>query len=192
VTAYGDFIYSNNPKTSLLYDNPNIPDITNLESKLVGYKQAGTPQQAYSLGIEYRNPKFWWIGANANYLSHNYIDVATITRTSKFYDPLANQGIIINPELANSYLKQEKFKPIQLVNLVGGKSWRIKNNTIGLFANTNNLFNKIYKTGGFEQARSSTYKNIFQDKSGGGQGPFGPKYFYGYGRTYTLSLYLNF
>ena len=40
------------------------------------------PQQAYSVGIEYRDPKFWWIGANANYLSDNYLDVVTIIRTS--------------------------------------------------------------------------------------------------------------
>jgi hypothetical protein len=28
---------------------------------LKNYKQAGMPQQAYGLGIEYRDPKYWWI-----------------------------------------------------------------------------------------------------------------------------------
>jgi hypothetical protein len=33
------------------------------------HKQAGMPQQAYGLGIEYRDPKYWWIGTNINYLA---------------------------------------------------------------------------------------------------------------------------
>jgi outer membrane receptor protein involved in Fe transport len=78
-----------------------------------------------------------------------------------------------------------------LFNLVGGKSWKIKNNTLGLFANINNVFDTQYKTGGFEQSRNPTYSELYKDN----QGPyraFGNKYFYGYGRTYMVNLYLTF
>ena len=41
---------------------------------------------AASFGLEYRDPKFWYVEANVNYLANNYIDVAPITRTSRFFD----------------------------------------------------------------------------------------------------------
>jgi hypothetical protein len=50
---------------------------------LKNYKQAGMPQQAYGLGIEYRDPKYWW-RTNINYLADNYIDVSPIARTDGF------------------------------------------------------------------------------------------------------------
>jgi hypothetical protein len=39
------------------------------------YKQAGMPQQAYGLGIDYRDPKYW-VGININYLADSYIDIS--------------------------------------------------------------------------------------------------------------------
>jgi hypothetical protein len=42
-------------------------------------------------------------------------------------------------------LKQEKFDPVVLLNLIGGKSWRIKGKNLGLFASVNVLAS-TYKT----------------------------------------------
>lgn len=78
-----------------------------------------------------------------------------------------------------------------LVNLIGGKSWRVGNKFIGLFANINNLFDIEYKTGGFEQGRNASFTEVYQDHQGPNRS-FGPKYFYGFGRTYMLNLYMNF
>jgi hypothetical protein len=50
---------------------------------LLKYKQAGMPQQAYGLGIDYRDPKYWWVGIN-NYLADSYIDISPIVRTDGF------------------------------------------------------------------------------------------------------------
>jgi hypothetical protein len=192
--AWGEFIFTNNPLVALNSDNgvaagAFIPQKANLE----GYKQAGSPQQAYSIGAEYRDPKFWWIGINANYLGDNYIDVSTLTRTNYFYSSDRNDAVIIDQAKADEYLKQEKFDPIRLLNLVGGKSWRIaKKYNVGLFANVNNVLDYKYKTGGFEQARSSTYRDINEDRVAGTAGSFGPRYFNGYGRTYSVSLSLTF
>ena len=89
------------------------------------------------------------------------------------------------------FLKQEKFNNFALLNLSGSKSWRINGNTFGINASVNNVLDVIYKTGGFEQARNSNYRELNQDVSSGSPA-FAPKYFYGYGRTYFLNLYLNF
>lgn len=190
VYAYGEYTYTNNPNLTIHADGVT-EDIFNGKTNMEGYKQAGMPQQGYSAGLEYRDPKFWWIGANANYLSNNYLDVAPLLRTSQFISNSDEANFPYNPELAENYLTQEKFDAFTLVNLMGGKSWRIKKKTLGLFASINNLFDVQYKTGGFEQARNATYSELYKDH----QGPtrsFGPKYFYGYGRTFAVNIYLNF
>ena len=77
-----------------------------------------------------------------------------------------------------------------LVNLVGGKSWRIYGKNVGVFASINNVLDVTYKTGGYEQARNANFRQINQDVSSGTPS-FGPKYFYGYGRTYFVNFYIN-
>ena len=110
-------------------------------------------------------------------------------------DPSTGVGFDGGTEAAvKKALKQEKFDPIQLVNLVGGKSWlvsRKSRSTFGFFASVNNVFDVTYKTGGFEQSRKATFTE-FQADNANGTPSFGPKYFYGYGRTYFVNLYINF
>ena len=206
--TYGEYIYNNNPNVSLNIDalataTNTEPVINYGETKLKNYKQSGVPQQAASIGLEYRDPKFWWVGANMNYIGGNYIDVAPITRTARFYDEPLNPGVPVanvDQTLANSLLKQEKFADFTLLNVTGGKSWKVNTYTIGFFASINNLLDTKYKTGGFEQARNSNYTQLSQDYTphpdvNGNQAvtpAFGSKYFYGYGRTYFLNLYVNF
>lgn len=190
VAAFGEYTYTNNPNL-VVHADGETSDIFNGKANMEGYKQAGMPQQAYSAGLEYRDPKFWWISANVNYLSNNYLDVAPLLRTPDFISKSDQTNFPYDPEIAASYLAQEKFDSFMLVNLVGGKTWRIKEKTLGLFANINNVFDIQYKTGGFEQARNATYDELYKDH----QGPtrsFGPKYFYGYGRTFMVNIYLNF
>jgi hypothetical protein len=64
-------------------------------------------------------------------------------------------------------LKQEKFDPVVLLNLIGGKSWRIKGKNLGLFASVNNVLASTYKTGGYEQARNANFRQLNQDVSSG-------------------------
>lgn len=190
VAAFGEYTYTNNPNLVIKADGVTN-DIFNGEAAMAGYKIAGMPQQAYSAGLEYRDPKYWWIGANVNYLSNNYLDVAPLMRTSKYITDSDEANFPYDAALSASYLAQEKFEAFTLVNLVGGKTWRIKEKTLGLFANVNNVFDIQYKTGGFEQARNASYSELYKDH----QGPtrsFGPKYFYGYGRTFMVNVYLNF
>jgi hypothetical protein len=200
--AYGEYTYNNNPNVFL--NNDNLASATNTnplvdfgQASLKGYRISGTPQTAASFGVEYRDPRFWWIGANANYLANNYMDVSALLRTDNFFtnpnDPYLEDLPFpeVSPERAKELLSQEKFESFYLVNLIGGKSWRIKGNTVGFFASVNNVFDVQYKTGGFEQSRNANYRELNQDVSSGTPA-FGSKYFYGYGRTYFVNLYYNF
>lgn len=214
--AYGEYVYTNNPNLKVNDDaqasSTNTNSITDFGSTyLKNYRVAGTPQQAFSVGLEYRDPKFWWIGANANYLADSYIDVSSILRTNNFTTVKGSTSTYdgIDESVLRNVLKQEKFDPTTLINLVGGKSWKIKNQTFGFFASINNVFDIIYKTGGFEQSRKATYPDYQTDNTtqvllnpnsptGGAiqlsesQPSFAPKYFYGYGRTYFVNFYINF
>lgn len=192
--AYGEYIYDNNPTVKI--SNDATGTTTNYgTAKLKNYKQSGTPQAAASFGLEYRDPKFWSIAANINYLANNYIDIAPITRTDNFYkDPASLSGAPFSEATqarGDELLKQEKFANFSLLNLNGGKSWRIKDKTLGFNASVSNVLDVKYKTGGYEQARNSNYRQLNQDVSSGSPS-FAPKYFYGYGRTYFFNLYLNF
>ena len=198
--AYGEYTYNNNPNVSLNNDNlasdTNTNPVTDFgQAYLKGYRLSGGPQTAASFGIEYRDPKFWWIGANANYLADNYLDVSSLLRTNNFYrNPFDNEGLGFpeaTEERAAQLLKQEKFDDFMLFNLTGGKSWKIKNTTFGLFATINNVLDVDYKTGGFEQTRNANFREVNQDVSSGTPS-FAPKYFYGFGRTYFVNLYINF
>lgn len=192
--AYGNYIYNSNPNVSITNDANAAKDGAQTtfdfgKSYLKNHKQAGTPQNAVSLGLEYRDPKFWWIGTNINYLSDNYIDVSPISRTAQFYINPANGFPFpeATSQRGNELLKQKKFDPVTLLNINGGKSWRIHKKYIGLFASVNNVLNSVYKTGGFEQARNANFRALNQDVTSRTPS-FGPKYYYGYGRTYFLNL----
>ncbi len=198
--AYGEYIFDNNPNIKVSVDALASATNTNPTNdygvaKLKNYKQSGMPQAAASFGIEYRDPKFWSISANINYLANNYIDIAPITRTDRFFINPASVDNSPFPEAtqerANELLRQEKFQNFSLLNINGSKSWKVKNNTFGFNASISNLLDIKYKTGGFEQSRNSNYRELNQDVSSGTPA-FGPKYFYGYGRTYFLNFYLNF
>ncbi|MGV3460845.1 MAG: carboxypeptidase regulatory-like domain-containing protein [Flavobacterium sp.] len=205
--TYGQYTYDNNPRVFVNNDayadfldaNGNQvasgPIVDFGRAALKDYKLPGMPQQAYSLGIEYRDPHFWWVGANANYLASNYMDISALLRTDNFFENSEDISSFPFPEAtegrARQLLKQERFDDFYLVNLQGGKSWRIGQNTIGFFASINNIFDQSYKTGGFEQARNANYRQLNQDVSSGTPS-FAPKYFYGYGRNYFVNVYINF
>lgn len=205
--AYGQYTYDNNPTVLINNDafvsleqevntGSSRTAVTNFgTASLKDYKLPGMPQQAYSFGLEYRDPKYWWIGANANYLTGSYLDISALLRTENFYRNPTDINNFPFPEAteerSRELLKQEQFDNYFLINLVGGKSWKIKKQYIGFFASINNVFDVVYKTGGFEQARNANYRQLNQDVSSGTPS-FGPKYYYSFGRTYFINIYFNF
>lgn len=203
--AYGKHTYSNNANVSINFDTAGFNDdvINNIgfkdlgETNIKDLRVANGPQQAYSLGVEYRDPQYWWISARANYLSNAYVDVSTITRTSDFFiNPDDPQGLPfedIDIELTNKLLEQEKFEGYYLLNITGGKSWRLKGNYLSFFVSINNAFETIYRTGGYEQSRTANYADLVEDTANGNSlRNFGNKYWYGLGRSYFVNLAYNF
>jgi len=193
VASVGQYTYDNNPNLYLTSSSfTNTDGIVFGDANLKDYKLAGGPQTAYSVGFEYRDPDYWWFGATANFFDDTYVDISPLIRTRNFYSDA--DGLPFNdydPEVARQLLKQEKFDDYMIVNLVGGKSWKIDDYFVGFFASVNNVLDVVHKTGGFEQGRNANYRELRDDASNDTP-VFGAKYWYGRGATYFLNVYFRF
>ena len=195
------YLYASNPSVTINFDTAGaeedlINQAGNIDlgvANIKDYKLAQGPQQAFALGIEYRDPKYWWIGATANYLANNYANISTITRTqSFFFDPDTGERFAnATDENVNRLLRQSKLDDFYLLNLVGGKSWLIEGKYISVFASVNNAFDAAFRTGGYEQSRNGNFGQLQQDSLRDNPS-FAPKYWYGFGRTYFLNVAVSF
>lgn len=189
--ALGQFTYNNNPNLYLTSDDFNeIVDYGT--SYLKDYRIAGGPQRAAQIGFEYRDADYWFFATTANFFSHAFLDISPLTRTANFRNDSDGLPILnFDENIARDMLKQEQFKDYMLVNAIGGKSWLVKGKFIGFFVSLNNIFDKLYKTGGFEQSRNANYRTLKQDRER--EIPiFGPKYWYGTGASYFAMIYIRF
>ncbi len=192
--SVGQYIFNNNPNLYLTSDDFEGPlSFGDGTTNLKNYHVAGGPERAYQLGFEYRDPEFWWVGFTTNYFSNAYIDVNNLARTANFnqdFDALPFSTY--DEDEARILLAQQEFDAYFLVNVVGGKSWRIKKYYIGFFATVNNVLNQEYTTGGFEQGRLANFRDLKEDVSRVNGRLFGPRYFFGNGTTYYANIYIRF
>ncbi len=199
LASYGQYTYRNDPNVYFASDAAgtfeNGKSYLDLgKAYLNGSRQGGTPQQGYSLGLRYNSPKYWWLGANWNYLDDNFLDPSPLLRTERF---------VQNPVTGAPYAGLDEselrrvLQPTQLpsaffFNANAGKSWRFGPYYVLLTASVNNIFdNTRYITGGFEQTRRVTFPGYVEENNR--EFPlFGPKYFYTQGRSYFVNLQFRF
>ena len=198
VAALGSHVYANNPHLYLRSDQFVGEKGDFGSAYLKNARLGGSPQRAYSLGIEYRDPAYWWAQVNANFLSHRYLNSSPLIRTANFF--LDADGIpFVNPDSSlpitakevKEFWKQERLKDLFLVNFVGGKTWKTPTYYLSLFASVTNLLGSVFKTGGFEQSRKANYRELSEDMAL--ETPlFGPKYWTAPGVGYYLMLSVYF
>lgn len=197
VASYGDYKVSNNPHVYAASDS-----YSDVAYGLIDYgtayiknnKVAGTPQEAYSLGIRYNSPKYWWIGVSGNYLGKQYLDFSILNRTANFYtDPTTgNRYDGATPEAVAALLKQKEYDGQFMLNANIGKSFIVGKYRMGISLSVNNILNnRDYVTGGYEQGRAAN----FADASVEAQLPyarFAPKLWYDRGTNFFANVYLRF
>jgi hypothetical protein len=201
VASVAKYLYASDPFVTINFDTAgateDLIDVSGSkflgQSAIKGYKLAQGPQKAIAVGIEYRDPKYWWVSMTANYLANNYANISTITRTQSFLiDPETGQRFPdATDENVQKLLRQKPLDNFYLLNLVGGKSWLKKGKYISVFASVNNVFDTSFRTGGYEQSRNGNYGQLKQDNFSGNPS-FAPKYWYGFGRTYFLNMAFSF
>lgn len=195
VASWGEYKYTNNP-TVTTYDDVNQfrgQETWLSNANIKDYKVAGTPQKAFSLGLKYNSPKYWWVGVSANYLMDNYLDFSALNKTARLYTDFNNDIIDgATPELIQKLTAQRKFDDEFMLNANIGKTFRFGNYRMGVSLSVNNILNnRDYITGGYEQGRNINFTDALQDANRV-YPHFAPKLWYDKGRTYFANVYLRF
>jgi len=147
-----------------------------------------TPQSAYTVGLDYRSPQFWFLNVSFNYFDNMWLDFNPLRRTAS-----AVNGIDPQSALWGNIVNQTELKNQHTLDVFAGYSWLmnrrfrdLKKRTFLVFnVGVNNILNnQDIVSGGFEQLRFDfAEKNI--DK-------FPQKRFYAYGINFFASVGLRF
>lgn len=185
--AIGKYYYNTRQSATVTADNSSAI----LSKDVVVYSKnfnVPTPQQAYTIGLDYRSPRYWFVTANFNYFDKMYLSINPIRRTES-----AVSGVVEGTDLWHQIVDQTELKPQYTVDLFAGYSWlmnrrfhNLKKRTYVLFnVGVNNLLdNREIVSGGFEQLRF--------DFAGKNVNKFPDKRFYAYGINYYASIGIRF
>ncbi|MGY6562256.1 MAG: hypothetical protein ACXITV_09120 [Luteibaculaceae bacterium] len=179
VFATGTHIYNSRPIATISRDNS--PEVFAEQRQVFwqNYRIGGMPHTAGSLGLRYNSPKFWFVGANANFFDDIYLDPNPDRRTAE------SLAIFVDTDpQVRKMLDQTRLDGAMTVDLFAGKSWRVKRRYfVNLNLSISNLLdNTEFATGGFEQLR---YDPQEIDK-------FPPRIGFMFGRTFFAMVSVRF
>ena len=196
-TSLGQFFYANHPHLSIFDTAKN--SIQNLGKVYIkGDFIEGTPQQAVGFGFRYKHPDYWFLGGDMNFLDGRFIAPNFIARSPHFLSgadghPTLDEATgkpVKNTDWYN-LTAQKKLPSVFVVNVNGGKSWRISDFYVKCFFSVQNILGSTFKTGGFEQTHLGNYTALKKDKNN--KTPvFAPKYWWNKGTVYFLIFSLQF
>lgn len=190
----GRAYYDSRQKATITIDNSGefIPSQT---VYLKNFRIPSSPQNAYSLGLFYRSPKYWYVSVTGNYFANMWIDPAPSRRTSSAFQNLDSSQADVQ-KFYKELTTQEKYNAQFTLDFFGGWSKRLpksfnlrgKPSSIVFNVGINNILNnKNIKSGGFEQARYDNDPTYVLDAN-----KFPSKYYYAYGLNYYASIMFRF
>jgi len=188
VIALGQAFYRADPEVLVYRDNDTVSRPRPRQVYIRNYYLSAGPQSAYSLGVNYRSPKYWYAGLNLNYFDRNYVSINPDRRTEEAAGLTGRDSAGFD-----AIFYQERLPSFFTLDIHLGKSWLLSrifhalpgNTYLYLNAGVSNLLNRTdIRTGGFEQLRFD-----FREHD---PGMFPSKYFYSYGANYFLNLSLKF
>ena len=185
--AIGRYRYNTRQKATVTIDNSS--EVVSKDNVIYSKNfNVPTPQEAYTIGVNYRSRQFWYVNVNFNYFDQMWLDFNPLRRTYT-----AVEGLDPNSAQWHSIIDQKRLKAQYTLDAFAGYSWLMNNRFRGLKKRTFLLFNlgvnnildnKNIVSGGFEQLRYDfQFKNV--DK-------FPNKQFYAYGLNYFASIGLRF
>ncbi len=187
VAAVGQNFYTDRPLATITQDNITEVVTTNEIVYATNLHVGGSPENAYSVGLNYRSSNFWFLNLDVNYFDNTYISFNPARRTAAAVDQIDGGS-----DQRNEILSQEKVSGEYTVNISGGWSWKINNKMKSLKKNTflvlnfgvnNILDNQNLISGGFEQLR---FDFIDQNVK-----KFDTKYYYAPGINFFVNLTLR-
>jgi outer membrane protein W len=176
--SIGEYLYTSRPSATISQDNN--AELLQVDQTIYqkDFYVPNTPQQAYTVGLKYNSPKYWFLNVNFNYFDQIYLDFNPTRRTQEAVGQLVKAD---NPELWESILYQERIPSNYTADVFGGKSWKIGQRFLYLTVGVNNILNnQNFIIGGYEQSRFDFETNDVSR--------FPPRYFYAYGANYFIGL----
>lgn len=200
--SWGEYTYTSNPYFVQTVDNMDkivLRDRVNWK----GYHVESSPQTAINIGLDFSGVRNWFAGINLNYYDNLYLSMNPMYRTnsaSRYYtDLIAAESAKSNPDGAvilgavqaiKKLRAQEKFGNYFTLSANVGKNWYIGDYMLGMSLEVKNILNdQKIRTGGYEQMRMSKVRGESGDYM---YGRFPSKYFYLFGTTYFLNVYIRF
>lgn len=181
-----NYLYKNNPTGVRNANNGAMDDVTRI-TYLKNYHVGGTPQQAYSLGLNWAAPKMWFFEINANYFRDGYVDLAPTRHEAELMDGLwkfatSSEGVI---EKMKEIAHQDKLKNAFVMNLSIGKLIYTHFGAVNINLSVNNLLNnRNIQTGGFQESKFD-YTNYTTTR-------FPNRYWYAQGIRVFVNLGIRF
>lgn len=149
------------------------------------FKLSQTPQEAYTVGLNYQGKDRWFANINANYFAQMWESMNPVRRTVS-----ATSGIVPGSAQWYDVIDQRKLPSTYTVDFYGGKTvyaniFSKRRLPIAFTVGVSNLTNnKKLVTSAFEQLR--------YDYTSKTASSFPSKYYYAYGANYFLSVGIKF
>jgi len=185
--AIGQYTFNTRQSATITADNSAAV----LSRDVVVYSKdfyVPTPQQAYTIGLDYRSPKFWFLNVSFNYFDKMYLSYNPVRRTAA-----AVSGIPEGSDQWRQIVDQTQLKSQYTLDAFAGYSWLMnrkfkslkKRHFMVFNLGVNNILNNTsIVSGGFEQLRFDfAEKNVNK---------FPDRRFYAYGINYFASVGLRF
>lgn len=186
--SIGRYYYDTRQLVSVTSDNNAVVLQTNDPTIYAKNFRVATPQEAYSVGLNYRSPKYWFVNVNFNYFDQMWLGYDPLRRTAA-----AVNGIDPDSKVFHDIIDQKELPSQYTLDAFAGWSWlmngrfkSLKKRTFMTFSvGVNNILNNTHiVSGGYEQLRldlSQSHPDIFQ-----------PKLFYAYGLNFSANVALRF
>lgn len=193
--SIGRYYYTSRQNAIVTVDN-NSSQLDINQSKQTIYSEnfrvPSTPQEAYSLGITYRSPNYWFVSLTGNYFNQMWLEFNPIRRTQGAVDGI-DRSTAEGESLYHDIIDQTQWNSQFTLDFFGGYSYKLSNRKFHMGNNaflvfnvgiSNLLNNKNIISGGFEQLRFDfAERNVNK---------FPPRVFYAYGLNYFASVALRF
>lgn len=179
----GRYYYNSRQEVAVTADN----DAAVIERGLIysnNFRVAGTPQEAYGVGINYQSPHFY-CNLTGSYFGQQWLSFNPLRRTYA-----AVKDVIPQTDEWKSILDQVMLPDQYSIDISAGSSIRVKfpgdakSRLLMLYAGVNNLLNnKRILSGGYEQLRFDIETKDLNK--------FPPKYFYAMGLNFSINITLR-
>lgn len=191
---FARYQYKNRPTGTRSYENGSQQDITTTVY-LKNFYVDQTPQEAYTVALNWAAPRNWYFEISGTYTDKAYIQLAPNRHEviPSLYVLASSEEELI--KMAENVATQEKLNSAFVLDASIGHNFTIKRRyTINVNLNLNNILNNTkIMTGGYQQGRQP-----FNSKTGEfdyatfASGKFPNKYYYAQGFKLFLNLGLRF